>query len=98
MIKVAGSPCNALAERAETQDILFAVVGMSSCLAAVVRAPVTSILIVFEMTHEFVLVPPLMVCRCALSDVKHLGGGSVINIGSGGYRAHLFAGNGAWGY
>jgi CIC family chloride channel protein len=41
--------------------VLLAVVGMSSCLAAVVRAPVTSILIVFEMTHEFVLVPPLMV-------------------------------------
>ena len=41
--------------------VLLAVVGMSSCLAAVVRAPVTSILIVFEMTHEFALVPPLMV-------------------------------------
>jgi CIC family chloride channel protein len=27
----------------------------------VVRAPITSILIVFEMTHEFALVPPLMV-------------------------------------
>lgn len=40
---------------------LLAVVGMSSCLAAVVRAPVTSILIVFEMTHEFSLVPPLMI-------------------------------------
>ncbi|HWA85914.1 MAG TPA: chloride channel protein [Opitutus sp.] len=40
---------------------LLAVVGMSSCLAAVVRAPVTSILIVFEMTHEFALVPPLMI-------------------------------------
>ena len=41
--------------------VLLAVVGMSSCLAAVVRAPITSILIVFEMTHEFALVPPLMV-------------------------------------
>ncbi len=40
---------------------LLAVVGMSSCLAAVVRAPVTSILIIFEMTHEFALVPPLMI-------------------------------------
>ena len=29
-------------------------------MGAVVRAPVTSILIVFEMTHEFALVPPLM--------------------------------------
>jgi CIC family chloride channel protein len=34
---------------------------MSACLGAVVRAPVTGILIVFEMTHEFSLVPALMV-------------------------------------
>lgn len=40
---------------------LLAVVGMSSCLGAVVRAPVTGIMIVFEMTHEFSLVPALMV-------------------------------------
>ncbi len=37
-----------------------AVVGMSGCLGAVVRAPVTGILIVFEMTHEFPLLPALM--------------------------------------
>lgn len=36
------------------------VVGMSGCLGAVVGAPVTGILIVFEMTHEFSLVPALM--------------------------------------
>jgi CIC family chloride channel protein len=43
-------------------DILaLAVVGMSACLGAVVWAPVTGILIVFEMTHEFALVPALMV-------------------------------------
>ena len=34
---------------------------MSACLGAVVRAPVTGILIVFEMTHEFSLVPALMI-------------------------------------
>jgi CIC family chloride channel protein len=39
----------------------LAVVGMSACLGAVVRAPVTGILIVFEMTHEFSLVPVLMI-------------------------------------
>jgi len=39
----------------------LAVVGMSACLSAVVRAPVTGILIVFEMTHEFSLVPALMI-------------------------------------
>jgi len=39
---------------------MLAVVGMSATLGAVVRAPVTSILIVFEMTHQFAIVPPLM--------------------------------------
>jgi chloride channel protein, CIC family len=42
-------------------QLALAVVGMSACLGAVVRAPVTGILIVFEMTHEFSLVPALMV-------------------------------------
>ena len=41
-------------------QVVLAVVGMSACLGAVVRAPVTGILIVFEMTHEFALVPALM--------------------------------------
>jgi len=40
--------------------VMLAVVGMSATLGAVVRAPVTSILIVFEMTHQFAIVPPLM--------------------------------------
>lgn len=40
--------------------IVLGVVGMSACLGAVVRAPVTGILIVFEMTHNFALVPALM--------------------------------------
>jgi len=33
--------------------IALTVAGMSACLGAVVRAPITSILIVFEMTHQF---------------------------------------------
>lgn len=41
-------------------QLALAVVGMSACLNAVVRAPMTGILIVFEMTHEFSLVPALM--------------------------------------
>lgn len=40
--------------------IVLTVVGMSACLGAVVRAPLTSLLIVFEMTHQFSLVPGLM--------------------------------------
>ena len=41
--------------------VLLTVVAMSACLGAVVGAPLTSILIVFEMTHEFALVPALLV-------------------------------------
>jgi CIC family chloride channel protein len=41
--------------------LLLEVVGMSASLGAVVRAPFTSILIVFEMTREFSLVPSLLV-------------------------------------
>ncbi|HUC85746.1 MAG TPA: chloride channel protein [Candidatus Acidoferrales bacterium] len=40
--------------------LTLAVVGMSACLGAVVWAPVTGILIVFEMTQRFSLVPALM--------------------------------------
>lgn len=41
--------------------IVLAAVGMSSCMGAIVRAPLTSMLIVFEMTHQFSLVPGLMI-------------------------------------
>jgi chloride channel protein, CIC family len=44
----------------QADTLTLAVVGMSACLGAVVFAPVTGILIVFEMTHEFALVPALM--------------------------------------
>lgn len=41
--------------------VVLAGVGMCTCLCAVIRAPLTSMLIVFEMTHQFALIPPLMV-------------------------------------
>jgi CIC family chloride channel protein len=40
--------------------VLLLVGGMSACLGAAVQAPVTAILIIFEMTHQFALVPGLM--------------------------------------
>ncbi|MEO6054441.1 MAG: chloride channel protein [Chthoniobacterales bacterium] len=40
---------------------LLTIVGMTACLAAVVRAPLTSILIVFEMTREVSVLPALMI-------------------------------------
>jgi CIC family chloride channel protein len=52
-------------------QIVLAVVGMSACLGAVVRAPVTGILIVFEMTHDFALVPALMLGALVSQALSH---------------------------
>jgi chloride channel protein, CIC family len=46
------------------------VAGMSACFGAVVRAPITSVLIVFEMTHQFSLVPLLMIGTIASQAVS----------------------------
>lgn len=40
--------------------IMLAAVGMSACFGAVARAPVAASLMVFEMTHQFALIPALM--------------------------------------
>jgi CIC family chloride channel protein len=50
--------------------IALTVAGMSACLGAVVRAPITSILIVFEMTHQFSFVPLLMIGTMASQAVS----------------------------
>lgn len=43
-----------------SDHVILSTVGMSACLGAVIRAPLTSTLIVFEMTHQFEVVPGLM--------------------------------------
>jgi len=45
----------------ESDRIVLSAVGMSACLGAVVRAPLSSLLIVFEMTHQFALIPGLLI-------------------------------------
>ena len=55
---------------AQADVVTLAVVGMSACLGAVVWAPVTGILIVFEMTHEFSLVPALMIAALVSQTVS----------------------------
>jgi CIC family chloride channel protein len=40
---------------------MLSIIGMTACLCAVVRAPITSILIVTEMTREVYVLPALMV-------------------------------------
>jgi len=41
--------------------VILAAVGMISCFGVLVRAPITSLLMVFEMTHQFSMVPALMI-------------------------------------
>jgi CIC family chloride channel protein len=43
------------------EQTLFSLIGMTACLGAVVRAPLTSILIVIEMTRQVHVLPALMV-------------------------------------
>ena len=43
----------------------FALVGMGALFAAVIRAPITSVLIIFEMTGSYALVLPLMIANSA---------------------------------
>ncbi len=54
--------------------IVLAAVGMSACFNAVVRAPLTALLIVFEMTHQFSMVPALMFCSIVSQAISRLGG------------------------
>src|SRR5262249_52010084 len=41
----------------------FSLVGMGAFFAAVIRAPITSVLIIFEMTRSYGLVLPLMIAN-----------------------------------
>lgn len=46
-----------------TQPGAFALVGMGAVFAGIVRAPVTSIIIIFEMTNNYSMILPLMVAN-----------------------------------
>lgn len=54
--------------------IVLSAVGMSACLGTIVRAPLTSMLIVFEMTHQFALVPGLLLGTIVSQAVARIGG------------------------
>lgn len=57
--------------------ILLASVGMSACFGATVRAPMTSLLMIFEMTHRFEVVPALMIGTVVSQAFARLVGGKV---------------------
>jgi CIC family chloride channel protein len=67
-----GTICTPLFHLSESDQLALTVAGMSACLGAVVRAPITSILIVFEMTHQFAFVPLLMIGTIASQAVSRL--------------------------
>jgi CIC family chloride channel protein len=52
-------------------QVVLAAVGMSACLGTIVRAPLTSILIVFEMTHQFSMVPGLLLGTIISQAIAH---------------------------
>lgn len=54
------------------EQILLSLVGMTAALSAVVRAPLTSILIVFEMTRQIYILPALMVAAVIAAFINTL--------------------------
>jgi len=62
--------CSPIVHLSQSDQLALTVAGMSACLGAVVRAPITSILIVFEMTHQFALIPMLMIGAIASQAVS----------------------------
>ncbi len=64
--------CTPIFHLSQSDQLALTVAGMSACLGSVVRAPITSILIVFEMTHQFAFVPLLMIGTIASQAVSRL--------------------------
>jgi CIC family chloride channel protein len=54
--------------------LVLAATGMSACFGAAVRAPFTAILMIFEMTHQFGMVPALMLGTVISQAVARLAG------------------------
>ncbi len=53
---------------------VFAVVGMGALFAAIVRAPVTGIVLVVEMTQNYSLILPLMISCLTATTILQMSG------------------------
>ncbi|MBA2710408.1 MAG: H(+)/Cl(-) exchange transporter ClcA [Tatlockia sp.] len=53
---------------------MFAVAGMGALFAAAIRAPITGIILVVEMTQNYLLILPLMVCCLTSTTIMQLAG------------------------
>lgn len=60
---VVGLLASALLGNPATQPGAFVLVGMGAVFAGIVRAPITSIVIIFEMTNNYSVILPLMVAN-----------------------------------
>ncbi len=49
----------------------FAIVGMGAMLAAVIRAPITAIFMIFEITQSYQIVLPIMICAIIANVIAH---------------------------
>jgi CIC family chloride channel protein len=59
-----------------TDELVLAATGMSACFGATVRAPFTAILMIFEMTHQFGMVPALLLGTLISQLIARLAGRS----------------------
>ncbi len=73
-----GILCNQLFPAAAPSSTVFAVVGMAAFFTAVVRAPLTGIILVTEMTASFTLLLPMLVACFAAMLVPNLLGNAPI--------------------
>jgi CIC family chloride channel protein len=69
-----GSVCAQWIPLTRSDLIILSAVGMSTCLGTVVKAPLSAMLIVFEMTHQFALVPALLIGMAVSMTVSKLTG------------------------
>lgn len=60
---VLGRVVEAAVPSSHTAPGAFALVGMGACFCGVIRAPITSVLIIFEMTQNYSLILPLMIAN-----------------------------------
>jgi len=58
--------------------MVFAIVGMSALFSATVRAPITGIVLVAEMTNSFELLTPLLITSLSAVIVANALGGRAI--------------------
>ncbi len=78
---VFGIIANGLIPSLHVELLVFAVVGMSALFSATVRAPITGIILVAEMTSNFNLLMPLLITSLiAVLTVNALGGRAIYTI------------------